>query len=214
MNKKKIALIGYGNLGIQIHHMLIQNQYKDCEFVYFDDIIYKNKDRNSFPFNQYISDKFDDCEFIVCLGYKWLRLKNEIITQLKEKKRRLLTFIHPTSFINPTAMIGDGVIIYPKCNVDYKVTIGDGCLLNNSCTVSHETNLDSCCFIAPGVVISGFVKIGENVFIGSGSVISNNILIEENCIIGIGSLITKNVAKNNSVIGNPQKVLQKRLELK
>lgn len=214
MSKKVIGLIAYGELGIQVEQMLIQNGYNNFQFVYFDDIAAKNKVNNSFPFNSYVQSNFNDINFIVCLGYKHLELKCKIVKELKADGRKLITFIHPASFVNPTATIGDGVIIYPKCNIDYKVKIGDACVLNNSCIISHETTINQCCYLSPGVITSGFVNIGEKVFIGSGTIISNNIKIEENSIIGIGSVITKDVLKNSSVIGNPQRVLSKKIILK
>jgi sugar O-acyltransferase (sialic acid O-acetyltransferase NeuD family) len=214
MSKKVIGLIAYGEFGIHIEQMLIQNGYDNFQFVYFDDIAVKNKVKNSFPFEFYTQSDFKDVNFIVCLGYKHLELKYKIVNDLKASGRKLLTFIHPSSFVNPTSTIGDGVIIYPKCNIDYKVKIGDACVLNNSCTISHETTIDHCSYLAASVITSGRVNIGEKVFIGSGTVISNNIKIEGNCIIGVGTVITKDVLKNSSVIGNPQKVLSKKINLK
>ena len=69
-------------------------------------------------------------------------------------------------------------------------------------------------FVAPGVVVSGNVNIGEGCFIGAGSIISNGVNIGANVIIGAGTVVTKDIPANVSVIGNPMRILDSKLELR
>lgn len=208
--RNKIGFIGFGDLGKQIALLLVQNGFSENDFLYFDD---SSSLPNSFPFESWNDKQFSDVEFIVALGYKYLKLKDEIISSILETGKNLLTFIHPTSFINPTAKIGKGVIIYPMCNIDQYVTIGDGAFLNNSVCVSHHSIVGDCNFMAPGVVISGNVTTGKCSFFGSGTVISNNIRIGNSCTIGTASNVTHALADNTHAIGNPIRILDKPLKL-
>ena len=200
----KIAFIGYGELGRQIH-ALIQQTGAVLEAIFFDDLLYQQKEVNAFPFNSYEDDLYKDYAFIVGLGYKQLPAKQKVIEKLDGLGRNLYSFIHPTCFINPSAIVAKGVVAYPMCNIDREVKIGKGVVLNNSVTISHNAVIESCCYLSPGVVLSGNVTIGENTFIGAGATVANNISVGKNVIIGIGTVVTQDIADNSYVIGNPMK---------
>jgi sugar O-acyltransferase (sialic acid O-acetyltransferase NeuD family) len=198
------ALIGYGELGKQIEQLLIEVKKKE-KFIYFDDIAYSQKMGNSLPFNNYKKSEFKGLEFYVCLGYRNLVQKMEIIRELHGLNYKLPSIIHPSCYVNKTANIGKNVYLYPLSNIDRNVQIKDGSLINNSVVISHDTIVGAGCYISPGTIISGFVKIGDGSFIGSGSVISNNITIGMNSKIGIGTVVTKDIPGSSSYIGNPMK---------
>lgn len=200
---RKLAFIGYGALAKQIINLV--KPEKDDELIYFDDIAFNANIKNASKFSDYLEEGYKDFTFCVCLGYKHLELKQKIVNELLANNRKLLTFVHHTAHIDETAKIGEGVIIYPMCNVDQNVNIKIGTLLNNSVVVSHDSTVGECCFLAPGTVLSGEVTIGSKTFIGSGSLISNSIAVGENCKIGIGSVIIRNLKDNSRGLGNPFK---------
>lgn len=205
---KKIGLIGYGELGLQIEHML-NDSGADLDFVYFDDNAVTKGIGNSHPFNSFLDSEFQSLEFLIGLGYKHLLRKKQIIDALTGNQRKLLTFIHPTSIIDPTAEIGEGSVIYPNVTIDKNVRIGKGCLLNLSVTIAHNSVLNDCCYLSPSVTLSGFVSVGSCVFIGTSACVANNLTIEDSVIVGIGSVITKSVGRDQFVIGNPQRIVNK-----
>jgi sugar O-acyltransferase (sialic acid O-acetyltransferase NeuD family) len=211
---RKIAYIGFGDLGKQLSLFLKQTTADEISEVYFDDNLFSTQQANSFPFSKYADIQFAGYEFFICLGYKNLELKTKILGELIKAGKKLPSFIHPSSIINPTASLGAGVIIYPGCNIDQYVVLQDGVLLNNSVTVSHNTVIGKSSFIAPGVVICGNVKIGKENFTGSATVISNNTELGDNVITGIGTVVTGNVPAGSSVIGSPMKILTEKINLK
>jgi len=204
----KIAFIGYGELGRQIH-ALIRQTGAAPEVIFFDDVLCQQKQANAFPFKTYEEELYKEYSFIISLGYKQLPAKKKVIEKLDGLGRSLYSFIHPSCFVNPSAIVEDGVVVYPMCNIDQEVKIGKGVLLNNSVTISHNAVIESCCYLSPGVVVSGNVAIGENTFIGAGATVANNITIGKNVIIGIGTVVTQDIADNSSVIGNPMKFVNR-----
>lgn len=207
----QIGIIGYGELGNQIHS-LIKQAIPAAEFTYFDDVAVKQGLPNSFPFSHYEEAVYSGHSFVIALGYKHPLLKQKILYRLKELNRSLFSFIHQSCFVNPSAVIGNGTIAYPMCNIDKSVIVGDAVLLNNGVIISHNSSVGNGCYLSPGVIVSGKVSIGNNTFIGSGSVIANRIHIGSNVIIGIGTVVTKDIPDGSSVIGNPMKFVNK-LEL-
>lgn len=200
----KIAFIGYGELGRQIH-AFVQQTNAVAEAIFFDDTLCQQKQVNAFPFKTYEDDLYKEYSFIISLGYKQLPAKQKVIEKLDGLGRNLYSFIHPSCFVNPSAIVAKGVVAYPMCNIDKEVKIEKGVLLNNSVTISHNAVIQSCCYLSPGVVLSGNVIVGENTFIGSGATVANNISIGKNVIIGIGTVVTQDIADNSYVIGNPMK---------
>lgn len=203
MEAKKIGIIGYGVIGSHIESFIREKYSQEIIIHYFDDNLFEKKAKNAFPFRDFDQNKFSGLEFYVGLGYKNADFKKEVIDQLKKNAFDFPCFVHNSSTINKSAKIGNGVIIYPNCNVGFNVEIGEGTILHNSCTVSHDSRLGSCVFLSPSVIISGNVTIGDKTFAGSATVIANDIKIGNNVKIGVGSVVTKNVESNLSLIGNP-----------
>ncbi|MEO7292754.1 MAG: acetyltransferase, partial [Ginsengibacter sp.] len=183
------------------------------DIYYFDDLLYQNGNEKNFRFLDFDNNKFLDYTFYIGIGYNHLPIRKEICEQILNNKFDLPSFIHKTSYINPTAKIANGVFIYPMCNIDQMVCIEDGVIINNSATISHDTIIDTCAFISPGVTIAGNVKIGKFCFVGTGSVVANNVTVGNKVRIGIGSNITKDVQENSNVIGNPFKILNKNFRI-
>lgn len=204
------AFLGFGDLGMQLEGFLLENSER-VHADYFDDFL-KDDNKNIFPFDFY-NKYIKSYEWIVSLGYHRLKEKQTVVDLILNGGGRLLTIIHPTSFVSSRAVIKEGVVIYPMCNIDKGVLLEEGVLLNNSVTVSHDTNIGRCSYLAPGVIVSGNTTIGKGCFIGSGSVISNGVKIGDNSIIGIGSVVTSDVPANSSIIGNPGRELRKPLKL-
>jgi sugar O-acyltransferase (sialic acid O-acetyltransferase NeuD family) len=207
----KIAVVGNGDLAKQLLGFIDTSM--KSSIVYFDDF-HEINNQSHFPFLNWKDELYTNHNFIVGLGYKNLNVRNKLISELKKMNRNLLSYSHPSSFINEDAMIGQSVFIYPMCNIDQNVTLNDGVILNNSSVISHDSIIGKCTYISPGVTISGRVSIGENCFIGSGTTIANDIVIGNNVIIGIGSIVTSNIPSNSSVIGNPLKRLNNPLKIK
>lgn len=207
--KMKVAFIGYGSLGNQILCLLKESNNERFEFIYFDDYLHsENPQSGVYPFNYYMNELFKDYHFIVALGYKHMNLKFEIITKLRNNKRKLLTIIHPTSYLSNFSVIDEGVIIFPFCLIDNSVNISAGTILHNRVTISHNTSIGVCCYLGPSVTICGNVQIDKMCFLGASSCVSNNLIISESCVIGIGTVLTKNIEKKGTnIIGNPGKVL-------
>lgn len=204
------AYLGFGDLGLQIEGLLNETN-EIMEAHYFDDRYFDNG-KIIFPFKSY-KDQINQYEWIVSLGYNRLQEKQIVIQTILDGGGKLLSVKHFSSFISARAILKQGVIIYPMCNIDKGVILEEGVLLNNSVTISHDCKIGRCSYLAPGVVISGNTTIGKGCFIGSGSVISNGIHIGDNVIIGIGSVVTSDIAANSSGIGNPFKSLKSPLKL-
>ena len=205
-------MVGFGSLGKQIlSHLAATKAY--APILFFDDPSHLKKSPNSFPFDAFLDKRHADGEFFVALGYKHLATKKHILQTLQDHNRKILSFVHPTSFVHATAKIGVGCFLFPLCSLDLCAELEDGVLLHNSVVVSHESKIQACCYLSPGVVVSGRVKLGRSCFIGSGSVLANGITLGNHVRIGMATAVTRDVPSECSAIGNPMKILSKKLKI-
>ena len=206
------AFVGFGELGRQIEGML-NDIAPEPDAWLFDDAEYARGTAGAYPFARCRDEAFVDCEFFVCLGYKHLRRKIELLKELTRLERALPQVIHASAYVSPSAEIGPGTVIYPLCNVDKQVRLASGVLLNNSVIVSHNSIVGEGSYLSPGVVLSGFVSVGAGSFLGSGAVVSDGVTIGDEVIVGVGTVVTGDVPSGASVIGNPMRILDRPLRL-
>src|SRR4051812_17558712 len=119
-----VALVGYGALGRQIRYLLETAGKK--EFLTFDDPAFARKEPNAHAFKSCLDPEYAQSEFYICLGYLHLEQRREWLKKLLGLGRKLPPLVHSSSFVSSSAKIGQGVIIYPGCNVDQSVIVKDG----------------------------------------------------------------------------------------
>lgn len=118
-------------------------------------------------------------------------------------RSNMTNLIHLSSYLSPSALIEQAVLIEPLVSVSSQTKIGFGVTIKRSSTVGHHNEIGDFTSINPGCVISGNVKIGSGCTIGSGAVIRDSVEIGANTIIGVGSVVTKDIPANAIAFGTP-----------
>lgn len=209
---KRIAIIGSGHLGQQIAYHIHQDT-EDKVVAFFDEFQQKGNLVHHIPviggnndvLKEFKNNAFD--EILIAIGYKHLHFKKQIFEELKDKVP-FYTFVHSTAYIDPSAKIGKGTVIYPRCTIDQFVEVGENVLVNISCTIAHDTKIGSHSFLSPTVAIAGFVNIGEQCIVGINSTIIDNINIAPKTQIGGGTVVINHLEKQGLYVGNPVKFVR------
>ena len=209
---KRIAIIGSGHLGQQIAYHIHQDT-DDKVVAFFDE--YKEKDTlvdnipviggNNDIEEAYKSKLFD--EVLIAIGYKHLNFKKTIFDKLINRIP-FYTFIHSSVYIDPSAKIGRGTVVYPGCILDQHVKIGDNVLLNIGCAIAHDSQIGSHSFLSPRVSIAGFVKVEELCILGINSTIIDNITLFAKTQLGGATVVIKNIEKAGLYVGNPARFIK------
>lgn len=206
-----LAIIGSGDLGQQIaHYAIADKHYKTV--VFFDDfataqeikgykIIGKTKDIIS----AYQKQEFD--ELIIAIGYKHLRVKKDLFNKFKDTIP-FATIVHSSSWVDKTAIIEKGSVVYPGCLIDANAVIKANTILNISCAIAHDTTIGSHCFLSPRVAIAGFVNIEEQCIIGINATVIDNLNIVASTQIGGGTVVIKSIEQKGLYVGNPAKFIR------
>ncbi len=110
------------------------------------------------------------------------------------------------SYVDQSAIIGEGTIIAPRAVITTNTEIGRHAIINVAATVSHNSKLGDYVTVGPGAHIAGNVTIGEGAFIGIGAIVNNGLYIADGVVVGAGAVVVKDISTPNSVVvGVPAK---------
>lgn len=203
---KVLAILGAGELGKQIANFALKDKHYSEVFFYDDiNISEEIKGNTNDLITDFNNNLFD--ELIIGIGYNHLKAREEKFQFLKDKIK-FGKIIHSTSWVDESANIEEGCVIYPNCVVDKNVIIKHNTILNLNCTIAHDTVIGTSCFLSPSVAIAGFVSIKEQCIIGINSTIIDNIVICNNTQIGGGTVVIKNIEEKGLYVGNPAKFIR------
>lgn len=205
--KNVLAIIGAGDLGQHIAHYAMLN----CTFskiVFFDDTMLIDSE-NSYgkvegkieDINKFIeSDKIQN--ILIGIGYKHMVLRKKLFDQFTFKIT-IPNIVHPSCYIDKSAIIGQGNIFLPGCIIDKNSRIGNNNFFNPGCIIAHDCIVQDHTFFGPGVSISGFVRVGSCCFFGTRTTAIDNITIANNINTGAGAVIVKDISETGTYIGIP-----------
>jgi len=208
---KTLAIIGSGHLGQQIAHYAISDNHYE-KVVFFDDFS-NEKYSNGFHIlgnsdtieNEFAKQSFD--EILIGIGYKHLAVRKQLFERFKDKIP-FGTIIHSTAWLDKTATVKAGCVIYPCCCIDAHAVVDHNTILNISCSVAHDTHIGKHCFLSPRVAIAGFVTVEEMCILGINATVIDNIKIVSKTQIGGGTVVIKNIEKSGLYVGNPVRFIR------
>lgn len=179
----------------------------------FEDIpIYEGK--NGF-FDFINNKKREDMGFVVTIG-------NDKTGRHSVARKRIGEFleneelfpekvIHQNAYIDKNVEIGRGVQIMAGATIITESKIRDYCIINTCASVDHECFLESGVEIAPHATLCGQVYIGKNSWVGANATVLPRIKIGMNSIVGAGAVVTRDIPDNAIVVGNPARILPKKV---
>ena len=198
--KQKLAIIGAGELGRQVaHYSELDGHFEIVG--YFDDTIRIGELVSGKPIigniedvlTQY-SNNIYDCLFIA-IGYNHFDFKALLYKKVLEHNIPLATIVSPQVYIDPTAKVGAGTILYPGCIVEKDAVVEDNVAINVNATIAHNSIVGKHTFIAGGAVLAGYAQVGERCFVGVNSVINDHIVVCDDVTIGSLTVVGKNIKK-------------------
>lgn len=137
------------------------------------------------------------------------KTRKSIFKKIEDCNIPLLTFIHPLSFVAPSAKLYEGCVVLGHCTINSNAQIKKGVIINVGSLIEQNCILEEFVGIGPGVHIGGRTLIGQNTLICTGANIFARIKIGKNCLIAANSLINKNVDNNIYMMGSPAEYIGK-----
>ena len=104
-----------------------------------------------------------------------------------------LTLVHPAAFVEPSAVLADGVQVFPHAYIGSEAQVGFGGIVNTAAVVSHDCALGDYSNISPGAMLAGGVRVGEGVLVGMGATVNLNVSIGDGARIGNSAVVKSDV---------------------
>lgn len=119
----------------------------------------------------------------------------------------IVTAVHPTATVSPSATIGAGTIVMPHAVVNADAKVGAFVIVNTCAIVEHDCVVGDAAHVAPGSVIGGNVTLGQEVLFGIGAVARPLIRVGDKTVVGAGSVLVGDIGPGLTVAGVPARRL-------
>lgn len=166
--KKRLLVIGAGGLAPEIEEMAGMLGYHVVG--YLDDAPEKARCQpvlGAVSEFEAFAGKVDGA--IVALGNNAVRLK--LTERLLEAGFVFPTLIHPTAYVSPDAVLGEGCVIRANAVVSRYVRLGKACLINVGALIDHDCVLGDGVHAAMGCVIRGEQILPPLTHVPAGTVV-------------------------------------------
>ncbi len=116
-----------------------------------------------------------------------------VFESLKEHGITCPALVHPTAFVEPSAVLSEGVQVMPHAYVGSEAHVGFGAIINTGAIVSHDCVLGDFSNLSPGAILAGEVTIGQASLVGMGVTINLRVNVGERVRIGNGATVKRDV---------------------
>ncbi len=117
------------------------------------------------------------------------------------------TAIHPTAWVDPSARIGPGSVIFAKAVLQADCVLGRHVIVNTSATVDHDCRLGNFAHLGPGANLAGDVDLGEGAFLGTGSCAIPGVRVGAWGTVGAGGALIRDLPAGRTAVGVPARCL-------
>lgn len=133
-------------------------------------------------------------------------LRRRLGARLREIGFEIVTAVHPSAVVSPSARIGQGVVVMPHAVINAGARVGDFAIINTGAIVEHDCVIGEAAHLAPRSAMGGNVSIGEEVLFGVGAVARPLSVIGARAVVGAGSVVIGEIPSGRTVVGSPARV--------
>ncbi len=123
----------------------------------------------------------------------------QIFEQLADAGFVCPTVVHPTAYVEPSAVLEPGVQVLAQAYVGSDSKIGFGTVINAGAVVSHDCQLGKVVNLSPGALLAGNVTVEDYAQIGMGATVNLHITIGRLARIGNGATVKADVPAESRV---------------
>jgi UDP-perosamine 4-acetyltransferase len=109
--------------------------------------------------------------------------------------------IHPTAWVAPSVVLGDGVQVMAGAVIQPGCAIGENSIVNTNAGVDHDCSIGRDVHVAPGATLCGTVTVEEGAFIGAGATVIQGLRIGARAVVGAGVTLVQDLAPKTIALG-------------
>ena len=122
-----------------------------------------------------------------------------IFADLAQPGIEMVNIIHPSAWVSPHAVLGQGVYVGPQAVVNTQAELDNGAIVNSGAIVEHHALLGPFAHVAPGATLCDRVQIGALTVVGAGATVKAGVKIGQACVIGAGAVVTGDIDDGQTV---------------
>ncbi|MBF5043468.1 acetyltransferase [Aggregicoccus sp. 17bor-14] len=134
-------------------------------------------------------------------------LREECYRLLKALGLRLVTIVHPSAIVSPSAQLGEGCVVLPRAVVNAGAQVGEGVIINSGAIIEHDCRVERFAHISPGVVLGGGASVGERAHVGLSACVLPKVHVGADARVGAGAVVVTPVLERLTVVGVPARPL-------
>lgn len=151
----------------------------------------------------------DTVRFVNGLGStRSIDLRRTLFEHVRSRGFAAERVLHPRAFVDPAAVLGEGVQVMAGAIVNTGAVIGDDVLINSAAVIEHDVVVGAHSHVAPGALVAGDVRIGESVHVGLGARVIQGTMLGSGSVIGAGAVVIADVPEGATVVGVPGRVVR------
>lgn len=213
---KKIALVGSTQLSARLIYYFSSTGFGETVGM-FDDFEPAGKVKHDRPVLGAIStlprlfkkDAFDAVS--IAVGYRHRQFRQQVYDFIKSHGVPLATFVHPSSYLEKSATVGEGSTILIKCVLDMNVRLKENVFISSHGFLSHDVQVGAHSYLGPSVNLAGGSQVGQCCFVGVSTTTIDGVRLGNNVQTAAGAVITRDVPSDCLVAGVPA-VMKKKLK--
>lgn len=121
---------------------------------------------------------------VVAIGNNAVREKLHV--RVREAGFELLSVIHPTAFVSPTATLGPGSAVMAGAVVGTEAQLGEGVIVNCGATVDHHCRVDAFGHLGVNACMAGGSVLGHRAWMQAGSALGYGVQVDGCAVLGAG----------------------------
>jgi UDP-perosamine 4-acetyltransferase len=111
------------------------------------------------------------------------------------------TLVHPSAWIAPGVVLGDGVQVMAGAVIQPGCEIGANSIVNTRAGVDHDCRIGRDVHIAPSAMLCGTVTVEDGAFIGAGATVIQGLSIGARAVVGAGVTLVRDLESMTTILG-------------
>ncbi len=217
MTKKVIIIGGQGNGGVAAACIKdMRNNYNNKEFEvygFLNDFEEKGTSINGYPvlgglkdIDEYLASDYYYIYAIHSISHAPLRIR--LFDSLNIPDEKLITLIHPLTFIGEGCELKPGVMVMAHSYIGPDTKLGKCTFVMANCAIGHNNNIGSFCHFSVGAICSSVLTIGDGCDVALNATVMEKVTMGDFSVVGAGALCLNNVEPYQVVVGSPAKHLK------
>jgi UDP-perosamine 4-acetyltransferase len=110
------------------------------------------------------------------------------------------TLVHPTAWVAPGVVLGDGVQVMAGAVIQPGCEIGENSIVNTRAGIDHDCRIGRHVHVAPGATLCGSVTVEDGAFIGAGATVIQGVRIGRRALVGAGVTLVRDLTPTTKIL--------------